>query len=152
MTEESNINNYIKRLKDYFWRVLILEGVVLGVFVILFLFFRENIRLDTQPALMGKSIFFAIFLIAFPSLLSYFHGQVNKLHLGLSNKTKLERYQKDYRFLNNALFVLFVLTLIAFILTSDPFVLVFLLADLFFIFYERPKTHKIKEILSLVDE
>jgi len=26
------------------------------------------------------------------------------------------------------------------------------LADLFFIFYERPKTHKIKEILSLVDE
>jgi hypothetical protein len=37
-------------------------------------------------------------------------------------------------------------------LTGDYFVLVFLLADLFFIVYERPQDYKIKEILTTPDE
>jgi len=152
MTQDITVENYIKNLRNYFRTILIYEAISALIIGILYYFFGDSIRLDTQPALMGKSIFFAVFLIAFPSLLSHFHARVNKMQTGLSAEMKMDRYDRDYRFLNNALLVLFVLCLFAFILTGDPFVLIFLLADLFFIFYERPTYFKIKEIIATPEE
>ncbi|GEM_PF-3606729 len=152
MTEKIDIDPHIKLLKDYYRRILLYEGIAVVVFGFLYFFLKESFQLEKQPALMLKSIFFAIFLIAFPSLLSNFHSQVNKLHTGMSIKLKIEKYKKGYYFLNNSLFALFILCLIAFMFTGDYFVLVFLLADLFFIVYERPRDYRIKEILTTPDE
>src|SRR6056297_413099 len=114
MTEKIDIDPHIKLLKDYYRRILLYEGIAVVVFGFLYFFLKESFQLEKQPALMLKSIFFAIFLIAFPSLLSNFHSQVNKLHTGMSIKLKIEKYKKGYYFLNNSLFALFILCLIAF--------------------------------------
>jgi len=132
--------------------------VMAGVFalavlmVVIDLLYPDLASLTREAALMSKSVMIVLFLSIIPLLLSHLKKRLANLPPEADTNRKMAVYQRQFHIKAAVLCVLCVLSMVVFILSGDPMILILLLAGLLFLYFERPSRLKIVEDLGLDEE
>ena len=136
----------------------IYRRVMVGVFALVVLMFvvdglyPDLTSLSKKAGLISKSVMIVLFLSVIPLLLSYFRKRLGKMPGEADSAWKMWVYQRQFYIKAAVLSVLCVLSMVVFLISGDPMILILLLAGVLFLYFERPNRHKILDDLGLDEE
>ncbi len=148
-TEEKQVNLVYKALKILSKRGIVGVSILLVISVFLTSLLDFSMQLPGESRLIIKTVLFVLFFGTIPLMFYAVSQTVRKMSRKNELKGKLRRYAKLYKTKLIVYFLLAVLALIGFILTTDPMILVLPLAGIFFLYYERPGLEKITDDLAI---
>jgi len=142
------INTLQSIQKDYKRGTL---GVIsLGLLVILgYGAFRGKIETSLDIGLKSKTLLIILFLVAVPVVVSLFNQKLRRIPLEWCEDKKLRVYRFVYSIKIIVLLFISVSSLTVFVLTGDFKMLVFLLAAILFLYFDKPTEEKIQSDLRI---
>jgi len=142
----------LKALKRYYRTILTaLLAIIVLAFVLYFLLPAIS-TLSREEALVSKSIMIILFLSVVPLMLSYMKRQLARIPREKSPIEQLSVYKRHFHRKAIALALLCLLSVLVFMLTSDPMILLLLIAGILFFYFERPSRLKILTDLDMEEE
>lgn len=108
--------------------------------------------LSKKASLIAKSIMIVLFLSVIPLLLSHLRKQLRLLPRETSIDRKMTVYRRQYYIKAAVLSILCLMSMVVFLASGDPMILVLLLAGLLFLYFERPNRLKIRHDLKMDEE
>jgi len=124
--------------------------LVLGfVLIMAYGYFRDYLSFSENFNLISKSILIIVFLAAIPVMVTMFNQKLRTIPLEWDSTKKLERYRSLFMVKIIGLISISVLALIVFFLTGEYEMLVFWVAAVLFLYFDRPGYEKIQEDLRI---
>ena len=134
--------------KHYKWGMI--GSLVLGFLLVLsYGYFREYISFSQDVSLMSKSVLIILFLISIPIVVTVFNQKLRGIPLEWTDHKKLKQYRLLFNIKIFGLFFLSVLALVVFIMTGDFEMLIFWVATILFLYFDRPGYDKIQTDLRI---
>jgi len=142
----------MKVLKRFYRKTLAtLLAFVALAFTLYFLFPAISV-FTREEALVSKSVMIILFLSVIPLMLSYMKKQLDRIPEETSPIEQLQVYKRYFYRKAIALALLCVLSVLVFMLTGDPMILLLLIAGILFLYFERPTRLKILTDLGMDEE
>ncbi|MGM0498357.1 MAG: hypothetical protein ACQESJ_10595 [Bacteroidota bacterium] len=144
---------YIKATLSYIrkqYRRGMIATLILGFILVFgYGYFRDYLSFSENFNLISKSILIIIFLAAIPVMVTMFNQKLRSVPLEWSSEKKLKRYRSLFMVKIGGLITISVLALIVFFLTGEYEMLVFWVAAVLFLYFDRPGYEKIQEDLRI---
>lgn len=128
--------------------VLVLSAGVLAASML----FPELPSLSKKASLIAKSVMIVLFLSVIPLLLSHLRKQLRLLPAETSIARKMAVYRRQFYIKAAVLSLLCLMSMVVFLASGDPMILVLLLAGVMFLYFERPNRLKIRNDLKMDEE
>ena len=141
---EQQMNGLRKHYRYTMAGILALAGFTLVVYFL----YPELTNLSRVKALISKSVMIILFLSVVPLLLSYLRKRLARVPGETTPSEKMAIYKKHFRVKAMTLSVLCVLSMLVFILSDDPMILILLVAGILFLYFERPNELKFRNDLE----
>jgi uncharacterized membrane protein YbhN (UPF0104 family) len=149
---DPRFENQLKIMNRFYRTILIsLLAVIVLAFVLYFLLPGVS-TLTREEALVSKSIMIILFLSVVPLMLSYMKRQLARIPRESTPVDQLLVYKRHFYRKAIALAILCVLSLVVFLLTGDPMILLLLVAGILFLYFERPGRLKVLTDLDMEEE
>jgi hypothetical protein len=153
MSEEiEKIKTTLKYIRKQYKRGMI-ATLILGFFlVIAYGYFRAYFTFSENADLISKSILIIVFLVTIPVMVTVFNQKLRNIPLEWSSDKKLQRYRLLFKIKIGGLISISVLALVVFFMTGDFKMLIFWVAAVLFLYFDRPGYSKIQEDLRIEQE
>lgn len=150
MTEEiENIKATLSYIRKQYRRGMIATLILGFILVIGYGYFRDYLSFSENFNLISKSILIIIFLAIIPVMVTMFNQKLRNIPLEWTSEKKLKRYRSLFMIKISGLILISVLALIVFFLTGEFEMLVFWVAAVLFLYFDRPGYEKIQEDLRI---
>jgi len=142
---DQNINEQITGLKRLYRNTMSgLLGLTLVTFVLYFLFPGLS-KLSREAALVSKSVLIILFLSIVPLMLSFMRRRLERIPSEATLFDKLAVYKNQFQLKSGILAALCILSMVVFVISGDPMILILLIAGILFLYFERPNHLKIRK-------
>jgi len=150
MTENiEKIKAVLSYIRKQYKRGMIASLILGFVLVMAYGYFRDYLSFSENFNLISKSILIIVFLAAIPVMVTMFNQKLRSIPLEWNSDKKLERYRSLFMVKIGGLISISVLALIVFFLTGEYEMLVFWVAAVLFLYFDRPGYEKIQEDLRI---
>ena len=146
---DAHVEHKILILKRLYKRVMVGLLALALVMLAIDMIYPGLTSLSKKTALISKSVMIVLFLSVIPLLLSHLRKQLARLPGHTDIREKMAVYQRQFYIKAAVLSALCVLSMVVFLLSGDPMILVLLLAGLLFLYFERPNRLKIQSDLDI---
>ncbi|MBS3807284.1 MAG: hypothetical protein KGY60_07255 [Bacteroidales bacterium] len=148
----THIEEKILYLRRMYRRVMAGVLALAVLMVVIDLLYPDLTSLSKKAALISKSVMIVLFLSIIPLLLSHFRKRLGEIPGEADTNWKMGVYQRQFYIKAAVLSALCVLSMVVFIISGDPMILVLLLAGVLFLYFERPNRLRIVDDLGLDEE
>jgi hypothetical protein len=136
-----------------FYRIVVTALLVIAVLAFVLYFLWPGLSILTrEEALVSKSIMIILFLSIVPLMLNYMKKQLARIPQETPPIEQLYVYKRHFHRKAIALALLCLLSVVVFMLTGDPMILLLLIAGILFLYFERPSRLKILTDLDMEEE
>ena len=149
---ESHFEQRVRYLQRMYRRVMAGLFALAVLMFVIDLLYPGLTSLSKEAALVSKSVMIMLFLSIIPLLLSHFRKRLKKLPPEADAHWKMEVYQRQFFIKAWVLSFLCVMSMVVFIISGDPMILILLLAGVLFVYFERPNRLKIINDLGMEGE
>lgn len=150
MSEEiKKIKATLEYIRKQYKRGMIATLILGFILVIAYGYFRQYFTFSEDADLISKSILIIVFLVAIPIMVTLFNQKLRSIPLDWDSDKKLQRYRLLFKIKIGGLISISVLALVVFFLTGDFKMLIFWVAAVLFLYFDRPGYSKIQEDLRI---
>lgn len=147
--EIEKIKTTLEYIRKQYKRGMVVTLILGFVLVIAYGYFRTYFSFSDNADLISKSILIIVFLVTIPVMVTVFNQKLRSIPLEWDSDKKLQRYRLLFKIKIAGLISISVLALVVFFLTGDFKMLIFWVAAVLFLYFDRPGYSKIQEDLRI---
>jgi len=149
---DSRFEDQVKALKKFYRATLAILLVLIALAFVLSFLFPGISTFTREEALVSKSIMILLFLSGVPLVLNHMKNRLAHIPEETPPVEQLLVYKRYFHRKTVTLAILCVLSVVVFVLTGDPMILLLLIAGILFLYFERPSRLKILADLDMDEE